>query len=91
MKSLKIVGFLGLCAVFAVCRAQNTEEDVVTEQSSTTEEVKKKTPNEINLEKKLASKFVVNGNWLIDFDKAREKAKKENKPIVAYFTRSYAP
>ena len=44
-----------------------------------------------NLEQKLAKPFVKNAAWELDYDKALEKAKAENKVIFAYFTRSYAP
>lgn len=39
---------------------------------------------------KLASPFLKNGDWVTDFDTARERAKKEGKLIFAYFTRSFA-
>jgi hypothetical protein len=34
--------------------------------------------------------FVAQGNWLLDYDEARARAKKEGKLIFAYFSRSYA-
>ena len=42
-------------------------------------------------EKKLAEAWIKNANWILDYDKAREIAKKEKKRIFTYFTRSYAP
>jgi hypothetical protein len=39
---------------------------------------------------KLASSFLQNAGWITDYDKARAEAKKSNKVIFAYFTRSYA-
>ena len=42
-------------------------------------------------EAKIAENWVSSGNWVLDFDKAKEQAKKEGKVIFAYFTRSYAP
>jgi hypothetical protein len=42
-------------------------------------------------EKKTASEFATKSKWIVDFDEARKKAKKEGKPIFAYFTRSYSP
>ena len=42
-------------------------------------------------DKKLASEFLKKAAWTTDYDKAREDAKKGNKPIFGYFTRSYAP
>ena len=41
--------------------------------------------------KKLAKPFVTFAPWVLDYDAARARAKKENKLILAYFTRSYAP
>jgi hypothetical protein len=43
------------------------------------------------LDGKLAEEWVANGEWVTDYDLAKEKASKSGKPIVAYFTRSYAP
>lgn len=40
---------------------------------------------------KLASEFLKKAPWMTDYDKAREESKKSNKPILAYFSRSYAP
>ncbi len=42
-------------------------------------------------EKKLAEDWLKNANWILDYDKARETAKKEKKLIFTYFARSYAP
>ncbi len=42
-------------------------------------------------EQKLAEAWLKNANWILDYDKAREIAKKEQKLIFTYFTRSYAP
>ena len=44
-----------------------------------------------NLEKKLGSPFLENASWVSDYAKARALAKKNNKLIFTYFTRSYAP
>ena len=44
-----------------------------------------------NLEKKLAKPFVKNAAWVTDFDEAKRKARELQRPIFAYFTRSYAP
>ena len=41
--------------------------------------------------KKLKSAFLTKNAWFTDFDKARAEAKKTNRTIFAYFTRSYAP
>jgi len=42
-------------------------------------------------DRKLQSAFLKKAAWIADYDKAREAAKKENKLIFAYFTRSYSP
>ena len=39
---------------------------------------------------KLAKDVFKKAPWVADYDQAREQAKKENKLIFAYFTRSYA-
>ena len=44
-----------------------------------------------NYEAKLAKDFVKNATWITDYDKALNTAKAQNKPIFAYFSRSYAP
>ncbi len=41
-------------------------------------------------DKKLASKFLQNANWITNYDKARAEAKKSKKMIFGYFTRSFA-
>ena len=46
--------------------------------------------NEEKLEKKLQEKWLVDGGWQTDYDVAREEAKKADKQIFAYFSRSYA-
>lgn len=40
---------------------------------------------------KLAKEFLKNADWHLDYDKARDIAKKKNKLILTYFTRTYAP
>jgi len=42
-------------------------------------------------EAKLKKEFFTNASWTTDYDAALEQARKEAKPIFAYFTRSYAP
>lgn len=42
-------------------------------------------------EEKLKKDFVAHGGWITDYDEARALAKKENKLIFVYFTRSYSP
>ena len=39
---------------------------------------------------KLAEKWIKSAKWILDYDKARDTAKKSGKMIFAYFTRSYA-
>ena len=39
---------------------------------------------------KLAKEVFTQAPWILDYDKARETAKKEGKLMLAYFTRSYA-
>jgi hypothetical protein len=39
---------------------------------------------------KLAKPVFTKAPWVTDYDKAREQAKKENKLLFTYFTRSYA-
>ncbi len=55
----------------------------------------RKQPAQEELKTKLASKkeeaFLKNAAWMYDFDQAKESARKEDKRIFAYFTRSYAP
>lgn len=42
-------------------------------------------------DEKVGEAWVKDPAWILDFDKAREEAKKRGRPMVAYFTRSYAP
>lgn len=42
-------------------------------------------------DEKIAKAFVAHGGWILDYDEARAKAKKEGKVIFTYFTRSYSP
>mgnify|MGYP003654964456 CR=1 FL=1 len=42
-------------------------------------------------EKKIAKDFVSYGNWMLDYDAARAKAKAEGKLLFTYFSRSYSP
>ncbi|MFI5402927.1 MAG: hypothetical protein ACHQ1G_08325 [Planctomycetota bacterium] len=46
---------------------------------------------EDKLRSKLAQPFVGNVAWVTDYEVALETAKKENKLVFAYFTRSYYP
>jgi hypothetical protein len=42
-------------------------------------------------EAKIAEAWFTDGGWTVDFDAAKERAKKENKVVFAYFSRSYSP
>ncbi|HBF23269.1 MAG TPA: hypothetical protein DDW23_05565 [Planctomycetes bacterium] len=42
-------------------------------------------------EAEISEKWVSHGGWTLDLDEALARAKKENKLVFAYFTRSYAP
>ncbi len=42
-------------------------------------------------EAKLASEWLKNADWNLDYDEARTEARQSGKPIFAYFTRSYSP
>ena len=41
--------------------------------------------------KKLAKPFVTSEPWMLEYDEARAYAKKQDKILLTYFTRSYAP
>lgn len=43
-----------------------------------------------NLDKKLEAEFLKKTKWNLDYDEAKAEAKKNNKLIFAYFTRSYS-
>ena len=42
-------------------------------------------------QKKLKEPFLTKAAWVLDYDKAKEEARKAGKPIFAYFTRSFLP
>jgi hypothetical protein len=42
-------------------------------------------------DEKLKSEFLKKADWITDYDKARETAKSTGKPMLALFSRSYAP
>jgi len=42
-------------------------------------------------EEKLALDFIEYGGWMTEYDAARARAKKEDKVLFVYFSRSYAP
>ena len=48
-------------------------------------------PLQEKYEKKLTEPFVKAIRWATTLEEALERARKENKPILGYFTRSYAP
>ena len=41
--------------------------------------------------KKLAKSFVTSAPWMLDYDRARAAAEKQDKILFTYFTRSYSP
>ncbi len=41
-------------------------------------------------DEKIGHEVFQKANWIFDYDKARDEAKKSDKLIFAYFTRSYA-
>lgn len=41
-------------------------------------------------DEKLAAEWIKKGGWITDYDQALAEAKKSDKIIFAYFTRSYA-
>ncbi len=53
---------------------------------------RKPTPEELQhkYEEEIALPFIAKGGWILDYDEARARAKKEGKLIFAYFSRSYA-
>lgn len=42
-------------------------------------------------EKKISQPWFTDAGWTDDFDAAKARAKKEDKLVFAYFTRSYSP
>jgi hypothetical protein len=42
-------------------------------------------------DEKLHAAFLKKADWILDYDKALEAAKKSGKPIFSFFTRSYSP
>ena len=50
----------------------------------TTEQLKQR------YEEELKHPFIAKGKWVLDYDEARARAKREGKLIFAYFSRSYA-
>ena len=52
-----------------------------------------KTPEELRerLSAKLAEPWVAKGGWELDYDEALARAVREDKKVLTYFTRSYAP
>ncbi len=51
----------------------------------------KKSDLESRWNKKQAEPFLKHVNWERSLKSAKERASRSNRPIVAYFTRSYAP
>lgn len=59
--------------------------------SAFSQEVEKQAELQAKYEKKIAKEFISYGNWMLDYDAARAKAKAEGKLLFTYFTRSYSP
>ena len=59
--------------------------------SAFSQEVDKQAELQAKYEKKIAKEFISYGNWMLDYDAARAKAKAEGKLLFTYFTRSYSP
>lgn len=62
--------------------------------TSTAVSQQRKPPSQAELikqrDEKLAKPVFEKAHWIKDYDEALAEAKKSNKPIFAYFTRSYA-
>jgi hypothetical protein len=62
--------------VLAAPAAQATEDPAVLEKK---------------YQEKLQKAFLAAGPWKLDYDEARDEARKAGKCLFVYFTRSYAP
>jgi hypothetical protein len=74
--------FLASAAAAAVLAASATA--LAQHAPPSQEEMKKR------YEEKVGEAWFKDGGWTDDFDAARAAAKSSGKPILAYFTRSYA-
>jgi len=80
--------------------AQPVEKAKASQKTPTTKAAKiqkmvprpKQTPEELTkrYEKMLESPWIAKGHWIVDYDEARARAKREGKLIFVYFSRSYA-
>lgn len=59
--------------------------------SAFSQEVDEQAELQAKYEKKVAKEFISYGNWMLDYDAARAKAKAESKLLFTYFSRSYSP
>jgi len=82
---LVAAGLLGaLLAPAAPAQEEKPKAPAPQKAADTQEELIKKRDAKMSLE------FLKKADWITDYDKAREEAKKSGKKIFAYFTRSYA-
>ncbi len=58
---------------------------------SATEQAAKQAELQAKYDKKITKEFISYGHWMLDYDKARAKAKAEGKLLFTYFSRSYSP
>ena len=75
MRIALLLGILGLCGSPTPVSAQGPAPDALRR----------------NYEQKLEKPFVSKIEWVRTLDQAKERARAEGKPILGYFTRSYAP
>ena len=78
----------GLLAVFAVAPALLAAPSPTPQERQSESEVK---TLQRKFDAKLKKSFVSFGGWETDFDMARARARKEDKVLFVYFSRSYAP
>lgn len=83
---LPIVAIVAGAAAFAQAQpAEKIQPAPSLKQEGSQDEFKKK------LDDKLKKPFFKKANWILDYDQARAEAKKANKVIFTYFSRSYSP
>ena len=75
MRLALLLGVLGLVGAPAPAAAQGPSTDALRQ----------------NYQRKLEKPFVGKIEWVRTLAEAKERARAEGKPILGYFTRSYAP
>ena len=75
MRLALLWGVLGLLCAPAIAEAQGPSSDALRQ----------------NYQRKLEKPFVGKIEWVRTREEAKERARAEGKPILGYFTRSYAP